>query len=60
MSKAMSTNQFTDYFKSLNDLPSVFIQANEANDIYLNGELHGMLYELNAELMSAEVFKACI
>ena len=59
----ISTQQFANYFKAINNPQSVFFQLDEAirhfNERYLNGELQVMFNELDNEISYIEIHKAC-
>ena len=60
---SLSSNDFVQYFKSINDPESVFFQADEDiiyfNERYLDGELSVMFDELNVPFTINDVKKAC-
>ena len=60
---SLSSNDFLDYFKSINDPDSVFYQPDEDvlyfNERYVQGELDVMFSELNAPFVVNDIIKAC-
>ncbi|XP_053395382.1 uncharacterized protein LOC123523921 isoform X1 [Mercenaria mercenaria] len=60
---SLTTKDFLEYFKSINDPDSVFFQPDEDviyfSDRYLNGESEVMFNELNIPFSQTEIIKAC-